>query len=207
MLISERHNFLFVHVQKTAGTSLTTLLQPYALQPSQSRVNKLASDFGLVRDWRKAHFRKHANLRKAQALIPAPAYAGLFKFGFVRNPWERLVSWYQYVQKTPSHEDCRPGEAFADFATRFLDKPRRAQWWMIENNSGELGLDFIGRFENLNDDIAQICQQIGIEPKTLPHRNKMAEKDYRTYYDDTLAQTVQNTWQREISVFGYRFEP
>jgi Sulfotransferase family len=143
----------------------------------------------------------------ADGAFPAPEYAGLFKFGFVRNPWERLVSWYQYVQKTPSHEDCKPGEAFADFAVRFLEKTRRAQWWMIENNSGEIGLDFIGRFENLNNDIAQICKQIGIESKALPHRNKMAEKDYRTYYDDALASAVQNAWAREISAFGYRFDP
>lgn len=207
MLISERHNFLFVHVQKTAGTSLSDILKPHALHPTDGRLNKLASDLGLVRDWRKFHFRKHANLRKAQSVIPAPVYDGLFKFAFVRNPWERLVSWYQYVQKTPSHEDCLPGEAFADFARRFLRKPRRAQWWMIEDRGGSMGLDYVGRFENLNDDIAHLCQRIGIAPQALPHRNKMASKDYRTFYDDGLAQAVQNTWAQEIEAFGYRFEP
>jgi hypothetical protein len=207
MLISESKSFLFVHVQKTAGTSLADILRPYALTPDSGRFNKLASDLGLVRDWRKFHFRKHANLRKAQSVIPASVYDSLFKFAFVRNPWERLVSWYQYVQKTPTHEDCKPGEAFADFAGRFLAKPRRAQWWMIEDSSGGMGLDYVGRFETLSDDIAHICQQIGIAPQTLPHRNKMAEKDYRTYYDDNLAQTVKNIWAREIDAFGYTFEP
>jgi hypothetical protein len=207
MLISERHNFLFVHVQKTAGTSLAVLLGPFALAPSSSRWNKLASDFGLVRDWRRYHFRKHANLRKAQSLIPAPVYDGLFKFAFVRNPWERLVSWYQYVQNTPSHEDCRPGEPFSDFARRFISKPRRAQWWMIENSAGAMGLDFVGRFETLNDDIAHICRTIGIEQKPLPHRNRMSEKDYRSFYPDDLAAAVQAAWAREIDYFGYRFDP
>ncbi len=207
MLISESKSFLFVHVQKTAGTSLADILKPHALQPTDTRLNKLASDLGLVRDWRKFHFRKHANLRKAQSVIPAPVYDGLFKFAFVRNPWERLVSWYQYVQKTPSHEDCRPGEAFADFARRFLQKPRRAQWWMIEDRGGGMGLDYVGRFENLNDDIAYLCQRIGIAPQALPHRNKMATKDYRTFYDDGLALAVKHTWAREIETFGYTFEP
>ncbi|MCE2869047.1 MAG: sulfotransferase family protein [Xanthomonadaceae bacterium] len=207
MLISESKSFLFVHVQKTAGTSLAEILKPHALNPANGRMNKLASDLGLVRDWRKFHFRKHANLRKAQSVIPAPVYDGLFKFAFVRNPWERLVSWYQYVQRTPLHEDCRPGETFADFAARFLEKPRRAQWWMIEDLNGVMGLDYVGRFENLNDDIAYLCQRIGIKAQTLPHRNKMADKDYRTFYDDRLALAVKNNWTREIDAFGYTFEP
>lgn len=207
MLISESKSFLFVHVQKTAGTSLAEILKPHALNPANGRMNKLASDLGLVRDWRKFHFRKHANLRKAQSVIPAPVYDGLFKFAFVRNPWERLVSWYQYVQRTPLHEDCRPGETFADFAARFLEKPRRAQWWMIEDLNGVMGLDYVGRFENLNDDIAHLCQRIGIKAQTLPHRNKMADKDYRTFYDDRLALAVKNNWTREIDAFGYTFEP
>ncbi|MFZ9934360.1 MAG: sulfotransferase family 2 domain-containing protein [Arenimonas sp.] len=207
MLISESKSFLFVHVQKTAGTSLAEILKPHALNPANGRMNKLASDLGLVRDWRKFHFRKHANLRKAQSVISAPVYDGLFKFAFVRNPWERLVSWYQYVQRTPLHEDCRPGETFADFAARFLEKPRRAQWWMIEDLNGVMGLDYVGRFENLNDDIAYLCQRIGIKAQTLPHRNKMADKDYRTFYDDRLALAVKNNWTREIDAFGYTFEP
>ena len=207
MLISESKSFLFVHVQKTAGTSLAEILKPHALNPANGRMNKLASDLGLVRDWRKFHFRKHANLRKAQSVIPAPVYDGLFKFAFVRNPWERLVSWYQYVQRTPLHEDCRPGETFADFAARFLEKPRRAQWWMIEDLNGVMGLDYVGRFENLNDDIAYLCQRIGIKAQTLPHRNKMADKDYRAFYDDRLALAVKNNWTREIDAFGYTFEP
>lgn len=206
MLISQRSNFLFVHVQKTAGTSLSTLLQPHALTPSSSRLNKLASDMGLVRDWRKAHYRKHANLRKAQSLIPASTFDAMFKFAFVRNPWERLVSWYQYVQKTPPHDDCRPGEAFGDFALRFLEKPRRSQWWMIENRSGDMGLDFVGRFENLEADISHVFHSIGLEPKALPHHNRMATTDYRSHYDADLAGAVQTTWAREINAFGYRFD-
>ncbi|MFN5702416.1 MAG: sulfotransferase family 2 domain-containing protein, partial [Gammaproteobacteria bacterium] len=99
MLISESKSFLFVHVQKTAGTSLAEILKPHALNPANGRMNKLASDLGLVRDWRKFHFRKHANLRKAQSVIPAPVYDGLFKFAFVRNPWDKLVSLYAYLER------------------------------------------------------------------------------------------------------------
>ena len=61
MLISVTHGFLFVHVQKTAGTSLTRLLEPHSLRPSDSRLNKLGSDLTLA--------------RLAQALLPHPRSA------------------------------------------------------------------------------------------------------------------------------------
>ncbi len=206
MIISESKKLIFVHVQKTAGTSFSQLLEPYALIPSAGRWNKIASDMGLVKDWRKFYFRKHASLRQAEKILPAAIYQNYFKCAFVRNPWDRLVSWYSYVQSTPSHSDCKPGESFNDFAMRFISKSRRAQWWMLENAQGELGMDFIGRFEHLNEDIAHICKMLGIPFTALPHTNKMAKQDFRTFYDDRLAAAVQNAWQTEITYFGYQFE-
>ena len=173
-------DWIFIHINKTGGSSIEKAL-------------------GLPFD--------HRSAREKIAAIGSDVWERKFSFSFVRNPWERLVSWYQYVQRTPLHEDCRPGETFADFAARFLEKPRRAQWWMIEDLNGVMGLDYVGRFENLNDDIAYLCQRIGIKAQTLPHRNKMADKDYRTFYDDRLALAVKNNWTREIDAFGYTFEP
>lgn len=154
MLISESKRFIFVHVQKTAGSSLRDLLSPHALKPDHGRLNRVLSDLSLQRDWRRRFFRTHANLRTAEARLPPEIYRDFRKIGFVRNPWERLLSWYGYVQNTPGHADCRAGEPFEDFARRFIAKPRRSQWWMIRDASGAMGLDFVGRFENLKDDTA-----------------------------------------------------
>ena len=206
MIISESKNLIFIHVQKTAGTSFSQLLEPYALQPSAGRWNKISSDMGLVKDWRKFYFRKHASLSKVEKILPAEVYLNYFKCAFVRNPWDRLVSWYNYVQGTPSHSDYKLGESFNDFAMRFISKPRRAQWWMLENTQGELGLDFIGRFERLHEDIDHICKMRGIPFTALPQHNKIPDKDFRGFYDDALAEAVQNAWHTEIDYFGYTFD-
>ncbi len=207
MIISESKKLIFVHVQKTAGTSFSQILEPFALMPNAGRWNKIASDIGLVKDWRKFYFRKHASLSKAEKILPTEIYQNYFKCAFVRNPWGRLVSWYSYVQSTPSHSDCRPGESFNDFAMRFISKPGRAQCWMLENAQGELGLDFIGRFERLHEDIEHICKMVSIPFTALPHNNKIGEKDFRTFYDERLALAVRSAWQVEIDYFGYTFEP
>jgi hypothetical protein len=206
MLVSESHRFLFVHVQKTAGTSLTTALAPHALSPPGGRLNKLLSDLGLQRNWRKTFLRKHANLRKAQQVLPAEVYGGFCKFAFVRNPWGRLVSWYHFVQALPSHADCRPGEPFADFARRFIAKDRRSQWWMITDRDGKMGLDFVGRFESLEDDVARLGERLNLPGLAMPAGSGSKPRDYRPAYDDKLAEEVQAAWRTEIEAFGYRFD-
>ena len=197
MIISESKKLIFVHVQKTAGTSFSQLLEPYGLHPSAGRWNKIASDIGLVKDWHKFYFRKHASLSKAEKVLPTAIYNSYFKCAFVRNPWDRLVSWYSSVQGTPSHSDCKLGESFNDFAMRFISKPRRAQWWMLVNAQGELGLDFIGRYERLHEDIDHICKMVDIPVTALPHSNKTKtpKKDFRSFYDDHLAVAVQTAWR------------
>ena len=208
MLISVTHGFLFVHVQKTAGTSLTRLLEPHSLRPSDSRLNKLGSDLTLVRDWRSHYFRIHAPLARAERLIPPEEYAKLFKFAFVRNPWDRLVSWYAYLLKDTSHRRHRQVAAgsFEDFVRAELDRADRSQWWMIANRAGEQGLDFVGHFENLEQDVAEVCRRLRLPGAPLPRENVSARRPYQEYYTRALAELVRRHWQREIDAFGYRFD-
>lgn len=205
MLISESKRFIFVHVQKTAGSSLRDLLSPYALKPDHGWPSRMLSDLNLQCEWRRRFFRTHANLRTAEARLPTNIYHGFRKVAFVRNPWERLLSWYSYVQLTPSHSDYRIGEPFEDFVRRFIAKPRRSQWWMIQNTAGNMGLDFVGHFENLLDDTAAMCRLLDIPLTAIPHHKRLITKDYRSAYSDRLAEQVGNAWQDEIEYFGYHF--
>lgn len=67
-------------------------------------------------------------------------------------------------------------------------------------------VDFIGRFENLNEDWRNVCGVIGIDEQ-LPKRNSRREKEhYSTYYDDDTLEVVRRRFQRDIKVFGYEFE-
>lgn len=208
MLVSESRGFLFVHVQKTAGTSLTRLLEPWALQPDAGRWNRLLSDAGLRRDWRKAYYRKHAPLRVAEKRLPAERFESIFKFAFVRNPWDRMVSWHRYVLATPSHhlhQRTKAGD-FDAFLQRVAQNPQRSQWWMLVDSQGRLRLDFVGRFERLHDDVREVARrlelpQLELAPAAAPPR------DYRRPYSITGAELVAKTFASEIEHFGYRFDP
>lgn len=208
MLVSESRRFLFVHVQKTAGTSLTRLLEPWALQPNAGRWNRVLSDLGLRRNWREAFYRKHAPLCLAEARLPAEHFDAFLKIAFVRNPWDRMVSWYHYVLATPSHHLHRRTQNadFDAFLHRITASPKRSQWCMLVDAQGRLRIDFIGRFERLHDDVRELARkldlpQLELAPAAAPPR------DYRSFYSDASADRVAKAFAREIEHFDYRFEP
>ncbi len=209
MLLSESKRFLFVHVQKTAGTSITELLAPYALAPPATRWNKLVSDLGARHDWRRFYFRRHAPLARAEQVLPAELFGSLFKIAFVRNPWERLVSWYAYILEDRGHKRHQATRRMPDFAT-FLQnqagKRRRSQWWMLQNSAGRLGVDFVGRFEDLERDIAMVCARLEIEQRPLPRVKASGHESYRSFYTPELVEFVARHWAPEIEAFGYRFQ-
>ena len=210
MLVSESHRFIFVHVQKTAGTSITEVLRPLSLAPAAGRIARLGSDLGLVRDWRRYHFRKHAPLRRAERVMPPELFASFYKFAFVRNPWDRLVSWYEFILQDRSHKRHAAVSRLPDFdafVRRELARPRRAQWWMLVDHAGRLGIDFAGRFERLDADMASVCARLGIPYRPLPHVNRTARRaPYQEYYTPALAALVRECWASEIEAFGYDFE-
>ena len=209
MLLSESKRFLFVHVQKTAGTSITELLAPYALAPPATRWNRFVSDLGVRRDWRSFHFRRHAPLARAEQVLPPELFGSLFKFAFVRNPWDRLVSWYAYILEDRGHKRHQRIRRLPDFATFLRNEAgrrRRTQWWMLQDSAGRLAVDFVGRFERLEQDTAEVCTRLGIEPRPMPRTQASLHQPYQSFYTPELVEFVARHWAPDIEAFGYRFQ-
>ena len=147
-----------------------------------------------------------------------PEYDTFFRFTIVRNPWSRLLSaWKDKVQQQWS--DKYPEEfrhwripcfkKYKDKDFNFFVKdidPNFNSHTMPLCNLLDFGnVDFIGRFENLQEDFNTICDKIGIARQQLPHKNKTKHKHYTEYYDDETRSIVAEKFAKDIEYFGYKF--
>lgn len=109
MLLSHSHKFLFVHIQRTGGGTVTKVLEPYAHPPAPGVLNHYLSKAGLVRDPYKLRLPEHATARFARRRLPRAMWDDYFKFAFVRNPWSWIVSLYVRFQTSGPrpHDDLR----------------------------------------------------------------------------------------------------
>ena len=76
--------------------------------------------------------------------------------------------------------------------------------WLVSQN-GKLEIDFVARFENLQEDFRTICEKINIDPISLPHRNKTEKLDYRQFYTDETYSLVKANYKKDIDYFKYKF--
>lgn len=208
VLVSSSKKFIFVHVQKTAGSSIRKVLDCYAVRPSRSLANKLLCRLGWRRDYRKLYLRPHARIRKIEEVMPPELFAGFFKFAFVRNPWDRLVSWYSFISQHPEHRRYKQVAQLGSFEAylRFeIKRNKTSQWDMLIGRDGTLKVDYVGRFENLRADFAQVSDRLEVEAE-LPHVKLSKHRPYQMLYTRETAELVRQHWHNDIEAFGYEFE-
>ncbi len=218
MLLSVRHRFLFVHIAKTGGTSVRAALAPlrrrdpwYLPQFLCSRLSHLAGHrIG-------TKLPRHAKAILALEMLPRDFYQSLFKFAFVRNPWDLQVSSFHHIRRERPHLMAGHDD-FESFLRWKLDPERPWQYHIdtsitlqsdyLVDLHGRVIVDFIGHYERLAEDFATVCQRIGRPGLRLPHRRKAGDrKDYRSYYSEETAEMVARHFAADIELFGYRFDP
>jgi hypothetical protein len=201
-MISLQKRFLFVHIPKTAGNSIQSALRDYsedqlvALRKEQDGIER----FGLRNPNYK--IKKHSTLAEYRDALGHEQFRNLYKFTCVRNPWDRMVSYYFTPTQSPETWDTKKFRGIISKAVSVADYLR------LENCEQDpfANVDYIMRFENLADDFRIVCGTLGISPATLPQYNRSDRKHYSKYYDDELREFVRTRFAAEIERFGYTFE-
>ncbi len=218
MLLSLKYNFLFVHIAKTGGTSVRDSLGWYKWTDPYRIPQFLCSKIsGLTGHRIGAKFPRHAKAIAALEMLPRDVYLRLFKFAFVRNPWDLQVSSYHHIRRErPDLVADIPD--FGSFLRWKFDPERPPQYhadmstvvqsdYLIDLH-GDLIVDYIGRYEFLVDDFETACRKIAIRAPKLPHRRRADDrkKDYRTYFDAATVELIADHYRSDIERFGYRFD-
>ena len=210
MLVSVEKNFIFIHVAKTGGQALKNTLRPYAVRKAPGQWRRFLSHLP-VREGLDIQFGPHVSARWAKLKLPPDFYDQAFKFALVRNPYDLAVSLYSFVRGHPHHH--RHTDAQNLTFLEFLELERRRGRWrrrdqtaMLTGFNGEMLVDKVYRFEEMEDAFADIARRLDL-PATakLAHKNASSRGPYRDYYAQKERALVERIWRRDIERFGYEF--
>lgn len=225
-MVSHKHKCIFIHIPKCAGTSFENLLGHFEghsgregqdhrsirmLQtpiPVKKALGNSENIKELIRRYRE-YIRKHANPNN-KLMVNERQFDQYFKFSIVRNPWYRLHSWYRNVMRDSIHQKNYKIPANISFekfimsfaGTGFL----RPQTYWLKDFDGKVKLDFIGKFESLDDSFMRISQALDISADGLPHNLKSKQIDISTDFTVKAVNFINDYYAEEIEMFDYSFD-
>lgn len=227
MSFSLSNTFLFIHNPRTAGVSIRCVLEPYIHCPPRlfRWLHETSKRFGLPAELlyleinrnfplRFQTFEYHVPARKYKNWIPDSLFDRMYKFSFVRNPWDREVSIYHYLlthKRDILSDRIHKLGSFKSYLKWKCDNPNIHRIWSLQqsffmtDDSGKILVDFIGRFESMESDLETIKQRLNIIG-TVPHMNRTDHTTYRTYYDSESVDIVAAICRDDVENFGYQFE-
>lgn len=180
-MIVHEHSCIFVHQRKCAGSSIM-------------RTFNVA--FGTP-DW---------DFMKDGVLSPeyTATHQSYFRFAVVRNPWDRLISGWKYCESTHELTLKKVLTALPQEGHDFRHVTR-LQCATLFNEQGELIVDYLIRFEHLQNDFDVVCDLIGKPRCTLPHRNRGSRGHYHEYFDEACRQIFLHYFSKDVDLLGYEY--
>jgi hypothetical protein len=180
-MISHQYQCIFLHQRKCAGSSIM-------------RTFNVA--FGTP-EW---DFMKDGLLSEEHTAAPL----GYFRFAVVRNPWDRFVSGWKYCSST---RERMLAEVLADLPQEGHDfrHVTRPQHSTLFDEHNEAAVDYLIRFERLQEGFDAVCELIGKPRCQLPHRNRGNRAHYREYFDVASRQSFLRHFTRDVELLGYDY--
>ena len=207
MIISHAHRFVFAAIPKTGTHSVRRALRDH-LGPDDAEQVSLFVDKRLP--WPElAQIRHgHLGLEQVRPFLGEEAFARYFKFAFVRNPFDRFVSYCAFATRQTGNFERDPRGVMRHilFDLRPMDHILfQPQHMFLVDRQGQLLTDHVGRVEQMQESYDAICERIGIPGQALEQVNSSRRGSYRDYYDPVLKEAVGQLYRRDLDLFGYAF--
>ncbi len=200
-MLSIQKKFLFIHISKTAGNSIQNILKHYSedkivcLNSLQDGVERFE-----VRNKNFPNIKKHSSLFDYYQVLSPDVFHSLDKFAVMRNPWERMIYYF-----FSPHRQTQTWNR--DKFINLLQKVPTMFYYLNTYglSSSKPEVNFVMRFESLDNDFRKVSQILELENCQLPVRNKSNREDYCKYYYSELVDIVAHKYGAEIEYFGYSF--
>ncbi|HEX8527547.1 sulfotransferase family 2 domain-containing protein [Allosphingosinicella sp.] len=207
MIVSHKHRFIFVAVPKTGTHSVREALREHLGPDDLEQVRLFVEKkFPFPELARIGH--GHISFEQVRPFLGEEAFTSYFKFAFVRNPFDRFVSYCAFATSREGSFARDPKGVMRHFL--FKTPPHhhmvfQPQHGFLVGKDGALLADQIGRVEEMQRSYDGICARIGIPSKALGRANSSRRGAYRDYYDQELIDGVARLYARDLELFGYDF--
>ena len=210
MIVSHRHQFIFAAVPKTGTHAVRQALRE---QLGDQDVEQVGLFIDKRFPWPDLAAIRHGHLSLSQVrpYLGEDAFTGYFKFAYVRNPFDRFISYCAFMLRGGDAFERQPREVMRHFL--FEQPPEQhilfqPQASLLAGEDGRILLtDTVGRVEDMQGSYDAICARIGIPSRSLDRVNSTKPRgDYRRYYDPVLADAVAARYAQDLDLFGYAFD-
>ena len=208
MIISHKHKFIFFAVPKTATHAIREALRKHTDEDDWEQQVLFGQQYLPIPELASIGH-GHVSVTQLQPHLPRETWESYFKFGFVRNPFDRFVSTCSFLnRKNPNFNNNATAQmknalTFERFRQRILVQPQAS---LLTGDDGEIALDYVGRYEDLQKSFDAVTERLDLPPKDLDKINTSEHASYTKYYDDELKEEVGKFYASDLRVFDYDFE-
>jgi hypothetical protein len=207
MIISHKHRFIFFATPKTATHSVRQALGHYSADDDWQQQALFGEQLIPIPAIAKIKH-GHVSVSQLKSVLGEEQWHDYFRFGFVRNPFDRFVSTCAFLNRqNPRFQDnsilwMKEALERPAFRQRILVVPQSE---LLVHADGELGLDFVGRYETLQTSLDAIFDHLDLPAVQLTVKNRSEHTHYRKYYDDHLRDLVTEFYAADLTRFNYAF--
>jgi hypothetical protein len=201
-MVNHKKKFIFVHIPKCGGSSIETFLG-FNLW-SKLIIEEDREDIFIGRDSKTGKCLQHSTISEIYYkfyIRKKINISNYFSFSFVRNPYDKCISSYFYTNQYQK-------KSFKEFLLKYEHHDsyhNMNQCDFVTDKNGKIAVDFIGRFENLQEDFDHVCKKIGVKTGQIPHQNKSLHNNYREYYNEETKAIVEKKFKKDLDLFEYKF--
>ncbi|MEM1297857.1 MAG: sulfotransferase family 2 domain-containing protein [Pseudomonadota bacterium] len=215
MILNHEHRFLFIHVPKAAGTTITRALSPLTtfrdIEIGGTKYGEALQDLFASR----FDLRKHSTAEAIRAKCPGHVWRRFFVFAFVRDPYARAYSVYRFLQrwKDGPHAGMVGEMSFAEFvasdaiANGEIEIAKPQAYWLCKGSGLHPGIDFVGRVENFAEDFGFVQSVIHRKPAPWTgarHDNKSAaEGEWKSALTPDAKTWIEALYACDFEMFDY----
>ena len=205
-MYSRKLKLSFIHIPKTAGSSLGDYFRSKNLCTVNIGHTAISEIKNMVA---KEDFNDTPiDLRSVWGKSVCNEIMDSYKFTIVRNPYDRIRSYYSYVMKHEAKKLGLPSDlSFRDFVLQKPGPPRFSlarAWWPQVNYitiDGSIAIDEIIKFENINPKLFDLLKKQGLDPAGFPHA--LNTRSSRVSFSEDIKEKIFESYKKDFEIFGY----